>query len=75
MVTRLLYTTVTPVRIGEHQVSFWSDGHMEIENEGRDFVDAQDRDQLDHACLDELEQYRLYCILHAKFKMKECSHE
>lgn len=67
---KLLHTTTTSL-IGKHEVLFWDDGRMVIEDPVINFQGEHPDQICEHVSLDELEQYRLYLLLHAKFAAKE----
>lgn len=63
----LLMTTNTSI-LGKHEALFWNDGKLELEQ----IADGQDADHVfERVLLDEIEQYRLYLLLEAKFRAKE----
>lgn len=71
---KLLHTTTTSV-IGKHEALFFNDGHLEIQDPMVDFQQDHPDQLFEHVRLDELEQYRLYLVLLAKFQQGGQHHE
>lgn len=60
----LLSTTKTAI-IGRHEAAFWDDNTLELE----EIADGQEEGHVyERTTLDEIEQYRLFLLLEAKFK-------